>query len=257
MPCFGVLRIDGDFFPITCLTCREAFTVNDLHSMFDPLRLGQIKSVAQGRFKMRPGNNELDFCDKVGCNMFVKLPPLGLSEAELKTVGGYVCHCEECQIDYCRKCTQDKNKIFPPHKGETCEQAQAADEPDVAFHRQKIEELLCIRCPRCNQVFEDFRGCCSLYCGCGCSFCAICFRDCGSNAHDCAARCLVRIGKAKNTYFIEVVDYPVYLLTKHAQDISEYLQTIVSRSLREQVFIAIKPFLKGRDGGDIKIDICP
>jgi hypothetical protein len=27
--------------------------------------------------------------------------------------------------------------------------------------------------------------------------------------------------------------------------------------LREQVFIAIKPFLKGRDGGDIKIDICP
>ncbi|EGD73577.1 hypothetical protein PTSG_05285 [Salpingoeca rosetta] len=56
-------------------------------------------------------------------------------------------------------------------------------------------EILTLRCPRCKTAFVDFDGCFALTCNnCKCGFCAWCLRDCGTNAHQCAARCGTRHG---------------------------------------------------------------
>ena len=49
-----------------------------------------------------------------------------------------------------------------------------------------LVESLNLQCPRCGLVFYDYEGCNALQCGnasCKASFCAICLKDCGSDAH--------------------------------------------------------------------------
>jgi hypothetical protein len=55
-----------------------------------------------------------------------------------------------------------------------------------------IERILTLSCPRCDQAFANFDGCWALTCsrqGCGCGFCALCLKDCGSDAHAHVAEC--------------------------------------------------------------------
>lgn len=48
----------------------------------------------------------------------------------------------------------------------------------------ELTEKMNVKCPRCKQAFYDYDGCNALYCGsCECRFCAICLKDCGSDAH--------------------------------------------------------------------------
>ena len=57
----------------------------------------------------------------------------------------------------------------------------------IAAHRLAIiESCLTLRCPRCATAFLDYSGCDAVQCsrpGCGCSFCALCLKDCGVDAH--------------------------------------------------------------------------
>ena len=51
-----------------------------------------------------------------------------------------------------------------------------------------IEEVLTLRCPRCQAAFLDFEGCLALTCSrctCNTRFCGVCMRECGdeSSAH--------------------------------------------------------------------------
>jgi hypothetical protein len=49
-----------------------------------------------------------------------------------------------------------------------------------------LADKLNLRCPRCETVFHDYDGCNALTCadpGCQAAFCAICLKDCGSDAH--------------------------------------------------------------------------
>jgi phage FluMu protein Com len=50
----------------------------------------------------------------------------------------------------------------------------------------QLSEHLNMKCPRCRQVFDDYDGCNALTCGnsdCRAAICAICLKDCGSDAH--------------------------------------------------------------------------
>jgi hypothetical protein len=50
----------------------------------------------------------------------------------------------------------------------------------------QVVELLNFKCPRCQLVFYDYKGCNSLTCAnnsCKAIFCAICLKDCDDNAH--------------------------------------------------------------------------
>eukprot|EP00892_Ulva_mutabilis_P006559 jgi/Ulvmu1/4275/UM197_0002.1 len=55
-----------------------------------------------------------------------------------------------------------------------------------------IEKVLTPHCPRCQAAFLDFDGCLALTCRrpeCGCAFCAVCLKDCGSDAHGHIGSC--------------------------------------------------------------------
>ena len=104
------------------------------------------------------------------------------------------------------------------------EVARLAQEGAVGMHRRRVqEELLLLRCPRCQAPFLDFTGCAlplergiegyreesgvergqsgraaadgedrcfALQCGsCPCNFCAVCLHDCGTDAHAHVATC--------------------------------------------------------------------
>jgi serine/threonine protein kinase len=62
---------------------------------------------------------------------------------------------------------------------------EMARDEEIAAHRRYItNNLLCLRCPRCEQVFVDFTGCFALTCEkCRAGFCAWCLHDCGADAH--------------------------------------------------------------------------
>jgi len=64
---------------------------------------------------------------------------------------------------------------------------QEQADPTAPLLAHAREEVLTPKCPRahCRQAFIDFDGCNALRChSCGCGFCAICFEDCGSDAHE-------------------------------------------------------------------------
>eukprot|EP00519_Triparma_laevis_P002684 CAMPEP_0182513154 /NCGR_PEP_ID=MMETSP1321-20130603/33481_1 /TAXON_ID=91990 /ORGANISM="Bolidomonas sp., Strain RCC1657" /LENGTH=1352 /DNA_ID=CAMNT_0024720113 /DNA_START=261 /DNA_END=4316 /DNA_ORIENTATION=- len=55
-----------------------------------------------------------------------------------------------------------------------------------------VRDMLTLYCPRCSKAFLDFTGCFALKCSqstCGCSFCAICLKDCGGDSHAHVKEC--------------------------------------------------------------------
>jgi hypothetical protein len=62
---------------------------------------------------------------------------------------------------------------------------EMARDEEIAAHRRHItNNLLCLRCPRCKQVFVDFVNCFALDVRqMWCWFCAWCLHDCGEDAH--------------------------------------------------------------------------
>lgn len=55
------------------------------------------------------------------------------------------------------------------------------------IRRDIIENVLTIKCPRCKCAFIDYDGCNALTCSntqCRAGFCALCYIDCGHDAHD-------------------------------------------------------------------------
>eukprot|EP00667_Euglena_gracilis_P000598 EG_transcript_598 len=64
-----------------------------------------------------------------------------------------------------------------------------------------VERILNLHCPRCGQVFVDFKDCCALRCSrCPCHFCAWCGQDCGADAHTHVARCRLKPPGAEGVF---------------------------------------------------------
>lgn len=57
-------------------------------------------------------------------------------------------------------------------------------------HRDIVDEILTLKCPRCKAAFDEFEGCCAVSCHCTSSFCAFCLKDCGEDAHGHVAQCI-------------------------------------------------------------------
>ena len=153
-------------------------------------------------------------------------------------------------------------EVVVPHKGLSCDDNQLFHGPQIASHVHKIEALLMTRCPRtsCRQEFYGFDGCCALFCHkCRCSFCAICFKDCGNDAHSCARACIAKHFPTESTeslgYFLPEHVWQKHVLKQHAVSVTKYLESIADLELRETVFQAIQPMLKGFAGGDVVVNI--
>mmetsp|Transcript_36598 Transcript_36598/g.117629 ORF Transcript_36598/g.117629 Transcript_36598/m.117629 type:complete len:157 (+) Transcript_36598:592-1062(+) len=81
------------------------------------------------------------------------------------------------------------------------------------------EEVICLRCPRCCKVFFDFDGCMSLSCGnCPCCFCGYCMKDCGSDAHRCAA--------SHGEVFMPFLQFQEHHKERRGRYLQEYLGTL-------------------------------
>ncbi len=73
------------------------------------------------------------------------------------------------------------------------ERVARMDELQRAVHEARqyiVDDIVTLKCPRCQAAFLDFEGCFALRCNqCRCGFCAWCLDDCGEDAHAHVARC--------------------------------------------------------------------
>jgi len=104
---------------------------------------------------------------------------------------------------------------------------QAASEEALLVNKARehiIEKILTLRCPRCSQAFLDFEGCFALTCSrqsCHCAFCAHCLKDCGSDAHACAAECGRQLGMS---VFGRLEEFENCQRSRRRRLVNEYLE---------------------------------
>ena len=109
------------------------------------------------------------------------------------------------------------------------------DEREAARMRLDIvNEILTLSCPRCKMAFLDYSGCAALTCAngnCKASFCAICLKDCGTDAHPHVVICPENASKK---LFVSDVDFNEYHRKRRERS---YLRGIenMDNLLKEQV----------------------
>ncbi len=65
-----------------------------------------------------------------------------------------------------------------------------------------VNDILTLRCPRCKLAFLDYTGCAALTCSnCHAGFCAMCLKDCGTDAHSHVPSCPDNV--SRNVYVRE------------------------------------------------------
>jgi hypothetical protein len=73
---------------------------------------------------------------------------------------------------------------------ERIQNIQDGDNREAHILKKRIvNDILCLKCPRCRAVFSSFEGCFALTCHCRAAFCGWCLMDCGNDAHAHVPRC--------------------------------------------------------------------
>lgn len=144
-------------------------------------------------------------------------------------------NCPSCENAFCLECIAESAggppQVGPAHPGRTCAQRKAeidadakakadAEERALIAVRQEVEAMMEARCPRCKTVFEGFDGCAALRCGvgsCRAGFCALCFADCGDDAHDHVRTCPRRGDAMRDNWFLKEPKGPVWERVLNAQ----------------------------------------
>ena len=73
---------------------------------------------------------------------------------------------------------------------ERIQNIQDGDKREAHILKKRIvNDILCLKCPRCRAVFSDFDGCFALTCHCRAAFCGWCLMDCGNDALNHVLRC--------------------------------------------------------------------
>ena len=114
-------------------------------------------------------------------------------------------------------------------------QMTAEDERARAVRNHIVENILCLRCPRCSAVFQDFDGCCALSCGrVGCSmppygFCAYCLHDANGDCHGHVGSCEFNITNPRTVYARWDV-YEEAQKRRRERMVREYLATLNASS---------------------------
>ena len=116
---------------------------------------------------------------------------------------------------------------------------------EVQRHKRLIEErILNLACPRCNQVFGSYEGCAALICSrCDCRFCALCLKDCGSDAHTHVTICDARPSNM-GTYHCSNEMFETVQKKRRQRKVEEYFKTKVDIKLRGQLYEALKTQLR-------------
>ena len=127
------------------------------------------------------------------------------------------------------------------------EAAREAAESDRLRRKNHItDKILTVACPRCGQAFDEFDGCMALTCsraGCGCGFCAICQKDCGSDAHQHMRTCPENTDQTG--YFATTARYHAMLKVRISKVLRAYLDGL-TREQRQHALEDIQVELRHR-----------
>lgn len=110
-----------------------------------------------------------------------------------------------------------ERRKFELHSAEVAQVAQVEQ-----ARKHIIDNILTLKCPRCGQAFVDFNGCMALTCsrgGCGCGFCALCLKDCGTDAHAHVASCASSGGNVFGSF----EDFEKHQVRRKELAVKEYL----------------------------------
>jgi hypothetical protein len=118
-----------------------------------------------------------------------------------------------------------------------------------------VDEILTLRCPRCNQAFLDFVGCFALCCSvCPCRFCGWCLKDCGDqDAHPHVSTCPEKVGR--DTYFGTLQQFESAQNKKRAQTLIKFLSSFAPeerKSIVESVAQDLKDLGMTVDGCTVR-----
>jgi ankyrin repeat protein/serine/threonine protein kinase len=128
---------------------------------------------------------------------------------------------------------------------------EMARDEEIAAHRRHItNNLLCLRCPRCEQVFVDFVNCFALTCGkCRAGFCAWCLHDCGEDAHRHVNNCAHNSTQPRSVFGTEA-QFEQAQRARRANLVRAYLRDRVRNDdIRNAVRAAIQ-----RELADLKLE---
>jgi hypothetical protein len=120
----------------------------------------------------------------------------------------------------------------------------AAERAFDAARAHAENAILCLACPACGQVFEDFAGCAALQCsraGCGRAFCGFCLADCGGDAHAHVRACSLNDGGWGDMAAVERVQRRVA-----AEKLGRFVATLQPPPLRTRLLDHLTPLLASR-----------
>jgi serine/threonine protein kinase len=156
-----------------CSECLSGHVMNESSKDLADLKDRQGRVFCIWRKKDIRGNYQCDFADP-------------FSEAQLAS------HCSDgvfaAYLQGVAKVTearlaQDMEAGFEERMKAERARIEAMTEAELKIDKTRrhiIEEILTLKCPRCEAAFVDFNGCFALTCHrCACGFCAHCLQDCG------------------------------------------------------------------------------
>ena len=156
-----------------CNECLSGHVMNESSKDLADLKDRQGRVFCSWRKKDIRGNYQCDFADP-------------FSEAQLAS------HCSDgvfaAYLQGVAKVTearlaQDMEAGFEERMKAERARIEAMTEAELKIDKTRrhiIEEILTLKCPRCEAAFVDFNGCFALTCHrCACGFCAHCLQDCG------------------------------------------------------------------------------
>ena len=182
----------GNFTAISCATCSEPLALREVLQIANRSQLRMLNNKAVDQF-VRESQGEFHFCTTSGCRGIYKAGTAQSLGTDIRENAPWFM-CPECGQGSCRCCHR------PMHDGLTCvvaaeSDAQASPASRDALKKKIVEELLTLKCPKCQQAYADFEGCCALKCcRCSCNFCGWCLQDCGADAHGHVASCREKPG---------------------------------------------------------------
>ena len=215
--------------PVVCFKCRSPYSYSDILALAPTPALSFMKHSAVEKYLLN-NSTKYTHCVAPSCEQILDLSgyEIPVNASDEKRLGGRAVDCHTCGISYCLHCSERDGKPVSKHLGYDCTAVGSTGGVDFYVHFNKINSLLCLRCPRCSQVFIDFTGCFALKCSngaCGCNFCGFCLKDCGSDSHSHVSQCCDN--PTKGDYFNTAEYFNKIHSKKRCVLVSEYLDKIL------------------------------
>lgn len=127
-----------------------------------------------------------------------------------------------------RRICAEQEQLFRQRLAAIREDLQKSTAADHEVHQHRLhiaENVLTLKCPRCQRAFVDFDGCFALKCnGCRCAFCAWCLLDCGRDAHAHVLACPASLRQGQHHATWE--QFTAAQRDRRQHDVLEYLRPL-------------------------------